>query len=125
MDREAIGRARRRTLVLERLEDERNREAALVDRLEEIVTELVGPAIDQAAYAQLAADQVPVVREAIEGREDDDYGTSWFSELEEDAIEDGEEDAFDAEAEIARLEGEIAASRSRQEALQAYLDAIS
>jgi hypothetical protein len=125
VDREAIGRARRRTLVLERLEDERNREAALVDRLEEIVTELVGPAIDQAAYAQLAADQVPVVREAIEGREDDDYGTSWFSELEEDAIEDGEEDAFDAEAEIARLEGEIAASRSRQEALQAYLDAIS
>jgi hypothetical protein len=125
VDREAIGRARRRTLVLERLEDERNREAALVDRLEEIVTELVGPAIDQAAYAQLAADQVPVVREAIEGREDDDYGTSWFSELEEDAVEDEEEDAFDAEAEIARLEGEIAASRSRQEALQAYLDAIS
>jgi hypothetical protein len=125
VDRRAIAAERRRRLVLERLEDEQHREAALVDRLEDIVTEQEGPAIDRAAYAQLAADQVAVVREAIEGREDDDYGTSWFSELEESASEEIEEDAFDVEAEIARLEGEIAASRARQEALQAYLDAIS
>jgi hypothetical protein len=126
MDREAIGRASRRRLVLERLDDERNREAALVNRLEEIVTELAGPAIDQAAYAKLTAEQIAVVREAIEGREDDDYGTAWLSEeIEEEVADDDEEDGMDVEAEIARLEGEIAASRSRQEALQAYLDAIA
>jgi hypothetical protein len=66
------------------------------------------------------------VREAIEGREDDDYGTTWLSEeIEEEVADDDEEDGMDVEAEIARLEGEIAASRARQEALQAYLDAIA
>jgi hypothetical protein len=46
VDRESIARAERRRQALEALEFERARAAALRERLESVVAELDGPAID-------------------------------------------------------------------------------
>ena len=49
------------------LEDERAREAALVEALEDVVTELEGPAVDAEVLARLSGDQVELVREVVQG----------------------------------------------------------
>ena len=58
VDREAIARAERRRQALEALEFERARAAALRERLEAIVAELDGPALDAAIFARLAPEDV-------------------------------------------------------------------
>lgn len=123
MDRRAIATARRHRLVAAELDGEREREARLADQLEEVVTELDGPAIDTLVLARLAPDDAVVVREVVQG------GTAIDLGIEEDFLGEIDEDepydpTADLEDEIVRLQGAIEESRKRQRALQAYLDAL-
>jgi hypothetical protein len=122
VDREAIARRQRRRQVAEALEEEREREAALVARVEEVVVETDGPAIDEQVLPQLEPDDAAVVRELLQEHSpfDDDEGEDLeFLSEDGDAFE---EDGVDEE--LARLEGEIADSQRRQLAYQRYLEAL-
>ena len=120
MDREAIARRQRRRQVAEALDEERGREAALVERLEELVVEGEGARIDERIFDQMQPDDVAIVREALETPsffgEDDDPELVYVEadEPEEDGLEE----------EVARLEGEIADSRRKQLAFERYLEAL-
>jgi hypothetical protein len=122
VDREAIARRQRRRQVAEALDEEREREAALVARVEEVVVETDGPAIDEQVLPQLEPDDAAVVRELLQEHSpfDDDEGEDLeFLSEDGDAFE---EDGVDEE--LARLEGEIADSQRRQLAYQRYLEAL-
>jgi hypothetical protein len=122
MDRESIARAERRRQALEALEFERARAAALRERLEAIVVELDGPAIDAAIFAELGPEDVEIVRPALQG----DVEAEAVEALDFDVeLEDPKaEQVAWLEEEIVRLEQEIAASGRRQQAFERYLDAL-
>jgi hypothetical protein len=121
VDREAIARGERRRRIEEALDEERGREEALVERLQEVVTEGEGNRIDEEAFARMDPEDVALVREVLEE-------PSLFDEGEEDAdflaLERDEKDEAEVEAEIARLQAEIAASRRRRLAYERYLEAL-
>jgi hypothetical protein len=122
VDREAIARGERRRRVEEALDEERGREEALVERLEEVVTEGEGNRIDEQAFARMDPEDVALVRELLEE-------PSLFDENEEEAadflaLEPDEEDGNETEEEIARLQAEIAASQRRRLAYERYLEAL-
>ena len=119
MDREAIARAERRRQAQEALEFERARAAALRERLGSIVAELDGPGVDEAVFAQLAPEDVAVVRGALQAEEADSVD-SFEVELEDTRAEH----VAWLEEEIVRLQEEIAASNRQQQALERYLDAL-
>jgi hypothetical protein len=116
VDREAIARRRRRRQVEEALDDERAREAALGEQLEEVVAQDASPRIDELAFARMEPDDVAVVREALgellpfEG--DEELGEAEAAELET------------VDEDVARLQDEIADSQRRQRALARYLEAL-
>jgi hypothetical protein len=121
VDREAIARGERRRRIEEALDEERGREQALVERLEEVVTEGEGGRIDEQAFARMEPEDVALVRELLEE-------SSLFDESEEEtdflALEPDEEDGNETEEEIARLQAEIAASQRRRLAYERYLEAL-
>ena len=121
-DRQSIARAERRRQALEALEFERARAAALRERLEAIVVELDGPAIDEAVFAQLAPEDVEVVRPALQSLDDEVVDPLEPAELD---LEDphAEHTAW-LEEEIVRLQQELASSGGRQRAFERYLDAL-
>jgi hypothetical protein len=119
MDRDAIARRQRRKQVEDALDFERDRETALVEQLEEVVTETEGPRIDEEVFAQLDAADAAVVRQTLTGF---DFVAEEDEEFSFDLEDDVEPD--DPAEEIARLEGEIEDSRRRQAAFQRYLDAL-
>jgi len=119
VDREAIARAGRRGQALEALEFERARGAALRERLESIVVELEGPALDAAVFAQLAPEDVEVVRPALQADEPEPDES-----LEDELAEAAAEKTAWLEEEIVRLQAEIAASGRREQAFERYLDAL-
>jgi hypothetical protein len=123
VEREAIARERRRRQALEQLEFEREREAALRDQLEDVITEQVGTTVDEAAFARMLPEDVEVVREALVGPTE----TAAEDEVEatlSDWGDEGDDDAEDVETEIARLESALADCARRQQAYQRYLDAL-
>jgi hypothetical protein len=130
VDREAIARGERRRQALEALEFERARADALRERLEAVIVELDGATIDDAAFARMTAEEVAVVRPALQA--DLPGLADYLDEVDEadevrDAEEAGDADAEHAgwlESEIERLEGELAASARRQQAFERYLDAL-
>lgn len=125
MDVEAIARAQRRRQALEALEFQRHREAALQEQLEVIVTEVQGPRIDEAAFARMAPEDVELARGILESGLDsvefdlDSIDEEWIVEDETPEIE-----SEDYEAELGRLQGEIADTRRLQQALRSYLEAL-
>jgi hypothetical protein len=123
VDREAMAREQRRKQVLQALEFERNREAALVEQLHEVVAEAEGARVDEAAFAQMDPDDVELVRDVLAGGvgDDEDENPFAFEALDEP---DAADDSADDEEEIARLEHEIAKGRSRQRAYARYLDVL-
>jgi ABC-type oligopeptide transport system substrate-binding subunit len=121
VDRESIARAERRRQALEALEFERSRAAALRERLEAIVVELDGPAIDASIFAELSPQDVEIVRPALQGDEAEPVESF---ELDLEGGDRQEEHAAWLEEEVARLEQEIVASGSRQQAFERYLDAL-
>ena len=121
MDREAIARRQRRRQVEDALGEEREREAALVERLEEVVTEEEGPRIDEGVFARMEPGDAKLVRDLLGEH-------SPFDEEEGDPdVFDGEGEAFEPDGvddEIARLQGEVADSQRRQLAYRRYLEAL-
>jgi hypothetical protein len=123
VDTDAIVRARRRQQALDALEFERDRETALLKQSDEVLTEFEGPRIDAAAFARMEAEDVELVREAL----DPSHVTP-----EEDWLElDGESPAESArlrheeqEAERLRLGQRIAESHRCQVALESYIEAL-
>jgi hypothetical protein len=112
-----MARRRRRRQVEEALADERSREAALAERLEDVVAEEGGALVDELAFARMDPEDVAVVREALAGLEpfegDEELDPAEAAELEQARVE-----------EIERLQGEIADSRRRQQAFARYLEAL-
>jgi hypothetical protein len=123
VDRDAMTRNQRRRQVEEALDDERGREAALAEQLESVVAETEGPRIDERVFERLDAEDVALLREALQP-------TSPVDEEEDEPVADAIDvetegsDTGGAESEIARLEGEIADSQRRQLAYGRYLDAL-
>jgi hypothetical protein len=123
MDRLAMVRAERRRQATEELEAERDRADSLREEIARLIVELEGPRLDEEAFAQLAPEDVEVVRSALQGDtaiEGDD--PDWLDS--DDPWRDEETARADVESEIARLEEEIAVSTRRQEAFERYLAAL-
>jgi hypothetical protein len=102
--------------------EEEQRELTLAERLEEVITEREGTRVDAETFARMDAEHVALVREVLEtpvfleeADETGDGDSGYDPETDEEA---------EAEAEIARLQGEIAESRRRQLAYQRYVDAL-
>ena len=121
VEHEAIARERRRRQALEHLEFERDRETALRDQLEELITEQHGSQVDDAAFASMSPEDVKVVREALVGSDEPDEVDAVLSEWPDDTADE----ADDVEGEIARLEAELAECRRRQQAFERYLAVLS
>jgi hypothetical protein len=123
VERDAIARERRRRQALELLEFEQEREAALREQLDELITEQHGSEVDDSAFASMSPEDVKVVREALVGSDDPpevDEVEAALSEWPEETTDD----ADDVEAEIARLEAELAECRRRQQSFERYLEAL-
>ena len=123
VEREAIARERRRSEAVEHLAFERDREADLRDQLEELITEQHGSAVDDSAFANMLPEDVKVVREALVGSGDEPEVDEVEAAL-SDWPDEGVDDTDDVEAEIARLEAELADCRRRQQAFERYLQAL-
>lgn len=111
-----MARGRRRKRVEEALDEERARQAALLEQLEEIVAEEIGSQVDERAFAQMDPEDVALVRGLLQAEspladEDDDFLTF-------------EEDDAEVERELDRLQAEIEASQRRQLAYERYLEAL-
>jgi len=132
VDRVAIAREERRRQVTEDLEFERDRAGDLHEEIKRIALELEGPGIDEEVFATMPAEDVELIRAAVQGGPDREV-------IEEDWLDFGDEtnadDQMDGEqleaelraeqeAEIVRLQEEIVASERRQQALEAYLEAL-
>ena len=121
MDREAIARGERRRRIEEALDEERGREEALVERLQEVVTEGEGNRIDEQAFARMDPEDVALVRAVLEEPSLFDEGEEYVDFL---APERNDKDEAEVEEEITRLQAEIAASRRRRLAYERYLEAL-
>jgi hypothetical protein len=118
VDRDAIVRSRRREDALEALEFERQRELALAGQIDAIVVEEDGPRVDEQVFARMEPADVALVRELL-------GNNGWAAEDGDDWLdEDGDEGEDAHPDEIARLEGEIAECRRRQQALERFIEAL-
>jgi hypothetical protein len=124
VDREAITRGVRRQQVLDALEFERDREQAISDQIALAIAETEGPKVDAAVFARMSPEDVELVRAELnplpypaeEGPED---GERAFIDLDDwEAQTDPQGD------ELARLNDELAKSRRRRQAFEAYLAAL-
>lgn len=123
MHTDGIVRARRRQQALEALEFERDREAALLEQIDEVLTELEGPRIDAAAFARMEAEDVELVREAL----DPSHVTPEEDWLELEGESPAESDRLrreEQEAERLRLHELVAECRRCQKALESYIQAL-
>ncbi len=122
MDVDEIVRARRRQQALDALDFEHGRESAVLAQIDEVLTELEGPRIDGAAFARMAPEDVTLVREVLDPGGDEPEDEFDF----EDALssESPAQIRREREAERVRLEEVIAGSRSRQKALERYIEAL-
>jgi hypothetical protein len=106
VDRDAIARAGRRREVLDALEFERQREAALLDQIDTLVLEEEGPRIDRAAKALLSPAELDLLDNVFGEPLDDGFVS--FEDV----------DVADDESEIERLQQEVERSRRSQQALE-------
>lgn len=125
VDREETARAHRRRQALDALEFERGRAEALRAQLEEIVAELEGARVDEAAFVLMPPEDVELVRHTLEpegdgGEADEEEDWLGLGEDEDPAGEEHEE----LEREIVRLQKELGDSERRQQAWERYLEAL-
>jgi len=137
VDRDAHVRSARRRQVLDALAFEQEREAMLVEQLEDVLAEVEGARLDAGLFAQMSPDEARLVQAALgeavnggtwqEAEEDvepnDDSGLSLDFEDNADDLAAAATD--DDEAEVARLREVIESSRLVQAALQRYLALLS
>jgi hypothetical protein len=126
VDRLDIARAERRRQASDELEFERDRASALAAELERIVAELEGPALDAEVFAKMDPGDVELIRAAIGGDSEfeNGEGAGEFVGGEDGGAGWGFDQREEHEAEIVRLQGEIASSERRQQALERYLEAL-
>ncbi len=124
MDVDDIVSARRRQQVLEALAFERDREAALRSQIEDVLTELEGSRIDEAAFARMTPEDVVRVRQVLEPDSVDDEDEDELDQQDRLSPETRAEIRAEQEAERVRLEGVLVDSRSRQRALERYIEAL-
>jgi len=138
VDRDAHVRSARRRQVLDALAFEQEREAMLVEQLEDVLAEVEGARLDAGLFAQMSPDEARLVQaalgEAVNGgtwqeaeedvEPDDDSGLSLDFEDNDDDLA-AAATADDDEAEVARLRDVIESSRLVQAALQRYLALLS
>ena len=137
MDRVAIAREERRRQVTEELEFERDRAGQLRDEANRLALELEGPGIDEEVFAKMPADDVELIRGRAREQAARRAGggrrrRSWLefgdeirrrrSQVDEEQL--AAELRAEQEAEIVRLQEEIVVSERRQQALEAYLEAL-
>ena len=126
METDTIVRARRRRQALDALDTERDREAALREQLDEMLTELEGARIDAVAFARMDPADVERVRETRDPRpprpEDEWQGLEGESPAETARLQ--REEREEREAECARLRQVIERCRRCQGALERYLEAL-
>ena len=103
-----MARARRRRELGEALGEEREREAALLEQVELVVTEEEGARIDRELLELLEPAEAALLADLFTVSNDD----------EEDELEWEDDGAEAAEDEVARLLEEIEHSRARQRALE-------
>jgi hypothetical protein len=123
VDTDAIVRARRRRLAVDVLEAERDRETVLLDQIGEVLTELEGPRIDAAVFEQMEADDVALVREALDP-EQTIPEEEWLEPEEESPAETARLRREEQETELLRLRQVIADCQRLQSALARYLEAL-
>jgi hypothetical protein len=125
VDRDAIARERRRREALDALEFERDRESALRDQVDETVLEEERARVDREAFARMQPEDADIVRDILgDEPEIDDGIDEWddpFAGLDD---EPEPEDDGPTPDEVARLLGEIDDSRSRQHALERFVEAL-
>ena len=137
MDRVVIAREERRRQVTEDLEFERDRAVELRNEINRLTLELEGPGIDEQVFAKMAPQDVELVRAVVQDGplvERDDVDQDWIDfgneETPEDVADQVDYKQLEAEyraeqeAEIVRLQEEIVVSERRQQALEAYLEAL-
>ena len=117
----------RRRVIGEAVELEREREAALVEQLEEMFAELEGPALDEEVLARIAPADADLVRSALRGYDVDEESPegaepdeAWLAMVRTDPVTERDE----LLAEIARLQQEIALSRRRRDAYERYVEIL-
>jgi Tfp pilus assembly protein FimV len=129
MDREAIARGQRRRAAEEALEVERDRMEMLEGEIEDLIAQLHGAAIDEAAFATMQPDDVETVRALLLPQPDFEVDEEWAENeddmTDEDAESGSDEDpTAELEEEISRLESEIEIAKQRRQALERYLAAL-
>jgi hypothetical protein len=132
MDRDAIARGQRRRQAEEALEAERDRMAMLEGQIEDFVAELLGARIDEETFATMTPEDVKTVRAVLDPQSEFELDEEWREdETAEDEptvegveVEEALAPEAEIEAEISRLEAEIAVSRQRQQALERFLEAL-
>jgi hypothetical protein len=128
VDREAIARAQRRRQASDALEFERERAAGLQEQIDTLIVELDGPRVDEEVFAKMAAEDAELARSLLSPVEEpaDEADEDEWLIFGDDPPEDDEEPdpRAEAEAEIVRLQEEIAESRRRQDALERYIEAL-
>ena len=129
MDRDSIARGQRRRQAEEALEVESDRTAMLEAEIEDLVAQLAGAEVDEQAFAAMQPEDVETVRSILDPAADFEVDEEWVADEGEETAEqpppeEEEDPAVEIEAEISRLEAEIADSRQRQQALERYLDAL-
>jgi hypothetical protein len=138
VDRVVIAREERRRQVTEDLEFERDRAVELRNEINRLTLELEGPGIDEQVFAKMAPQDVELVRAVVQDGplvERDDVDQDWIDfgneETPEDVADQVDYKQLEAEyraeqeAEIVRLQEEIVVSERRQQALEAYLEALA
>ena len=135
MDRVAIAREERRRQVTEELEFERDRAGQLRDEINRLALELEGPGIDEEVFAKMPAEDVELIRDRWDhavrrarGRRRGGVARLRRGSVRRRTQVDDEQLAAELraeqEAEIVRLQEEIVVSERRQQALEAYLEAL-
>lgn len=123
MDTDAIVRARRRQQALDALEFERDRETALLEQIDEVLTELDGPRIDAEAFARMEPDDVELVRETLDPSSVTPE-EEWLELEGESPAESARLRGEEQEAERLRLVELVAECRRCQKALESYIQAL-
>lgn len=122
MDVDGIVRTRRREQVRDALEFERDREAALDDQLADVLAELEGSRIDDAAFATMTPEDAAIVLDVLDPGHAEPVDE--FDYAGQPVTESADEIRREHEDERARLEDVLEESRARQRALEAYLAAL-
>lgn len=107
MNREHVAVRRRRQEAFDSLEFEREREAALTQRLEPMIRDVEAWRADERAFAAMSADDVQTLREI------------GFAQA-----RPAEDSRARIESTIGELEAQIADSQRRQRAFAAYAEAL-